>query len=276
MDSNIKRFFAFGCSHVNYHYPTWADIFIEDLRQRDIQGYNCGRTGSGNQLIANRIWELHAQKNFSKEDLIVISWSSFFREDRYHTGEGWHTPGNIFFHAMTVPMEQNKYVYRHDSQWKDILHYLSRDCAIITSTLEGLKNTGARVISTTMLDPYGDEALINFSDKTKVLLDIYKPWLYPEIIPIQNYCYYEGVGEDDARPKYRNTSDPDTWIIEDHPIPLEHLDYLKNVICKELDISLSKGAEDFANRWNRELYDNTEGYYPLKDWHPTEPKWIID
>ena len=272
----MKRFFAFGCSHVKYHYPTWADILIKDLENKNIKGYNCGKIGSGNQLISSRIWELHAKQNFSEQDLIIISWTSFFREDRYHTGDGWHTPGNIFFHNMTVPMKQNAYSYTDENQWKDLLHYLLRDCAIITSTLEGLKNTGARVISTSMLDPYNDHDLINFSRDIKKLLDMYKPWLHPQIMPIQDYCDYKGVERDDSRPKYRTKNDPRNWIIEDHATPIEHLKYLENVICKELDIVLLDETKKFAEEWNNKLYNNKDGYYPVHNWCSKQPEWMIN
>jgi hypothetical protein len=272
----MKRFFAFGCSYVNYHYPTWADILIEDLKHKNITGYNCGKIGSGNQLISSRIWELYATQNFSEQDLIIISWSSFFREDRYHTGNGWHTPGNIFFHKMTVPMKQNAYHYTDENQWKDLLHCLLRDCAIITSTLEGLKNTGAKVISTAVLDPYIDQDLINFSKDIKDLLDMYKLWLYPQIIPIQNYCYYHGIERDNSRPKYKIKNDTTSWIIEDHATPLEHFNYLENVVCKELDIILLDKTKNFAKEWDNKLHNNADGHYPVDNWCSKQPKWIIN
>lgn len=269
------RFFGFGCSFTNYHYPTWADILIENFSHNNIEGYNCGRTGSGNLLIASRIWEAHARLKFNKDDLIIICWSNFFREDRYHTNDGWWTPGNIFFNLTGSPFLLNKYVYKSDYIWADLLHYVTRDCMIITSTLEGLKQTGAQIVSTGIMDPFEDEQLLEF-ENIKEIFDTYKKWLKPDVTPIMNYCWYEGVDKDKTRPYYSNKSDPTTNIIEDHPIPLEYLSYVEDIISPYINIKIDSDTKDWAKKWQTSLYNNNGGFYPLKNWHPKELKWLID
>lgn len=270
----MKRFFAFGCSHVNYHYPTWADILIHELSLQGVDGFNCGRIGSGNQLISHRVWEANATQTFNEDDLIIISWTNFFRDDRYHTKQGWHTPGNIVNNRTDFPLTLNNFTYRNGSQWYDIMHYLQRDCAIITSTVNGLKATGATVYTTHMGDPYLDEYLLEIP-QVKNVLDLYKDTVKGTIDSIMNHCWYEGVGEDKSRPVYRNEMAPSVDIIEDHPIPLEHLDYLKEVVSPKIDVTISSDTEEYARYWQKRLYENNKGFYPLQDWYTKELEWIF-
>lgn len=268
----MSRFFAFGCSHVNYQYPTWADMLIESLSQDNVEGFNCGRIGSGNLTIGSRIWDIHARYKYNSDDVIIISWSNFFREDRYHTQGGWHCPGNIFKNRTTYPFTFNNYRYNSERDTHDLMHYLMRDCMIITSTVEGLKATGATVYTTHMNNPYKDETLLSMPDESRIL-DMYRPWIEGSFESIMNHCWYEGVGVDKSRPRYRNEMAPLTDIIEDHPLPLEHYDYLKNIIAPYTNIKINKSIEDYANYWQNRLFENDQGYYPLEDWHTKEPEW---
>ena len=98
------RVFAFGCSLTQYFYPTWADVLIHDYKSKGATvGENWGRSGAGNQYISTRLWEANTEYNFTKDDVILLQWSSFFREDRYHMGKGWHTPGNYTCTLISSP-----------------------------------------------------------------------------------------------------------------------------------------------------------------------------
>ena len=268
----MKRFFAYGCSFVNYQYPTWADILIEDLEHKGVDGYNCGRSGSGNVLIASRIWETHARYNFNSDDIIIISWTNFFREDRYHTEGGWHTPGSIYHTRNSYPFTLFNFRYTSEKDTHDIMHYLLRDCMLMTSTVEALRATGAKVYTTHMNNPYRDEVLTNMGMETE-LLHMYKPWVEGSFESITNYHRDNGVSIDTSRPRYRNEMEPTKDIIEDHPLPLEHLDYLENIIVPHLDIELNDDTRKFANHWQNRLYENDQGFYPLEDWHTKEVEW---
>lgn len=270
----IKRFFAYGCSHVRYFYPTWADILGYQLEQQEVEIWNCGRIGSGNQLIFDRIWETHAKKKFTENDLIVISWSNPFREDRYHTGHGWHTPGNIHHNLLNEPLKLNRWTYNNHYEWADVLHYLYQSCSLITATLQSLRNTGATVVSTFMMDPYKDEVLLEFENVSD-MLELYKDWILPDILPIVDHCRYDGVGEDKTRPKFKRGNAVMSPIIEDHPLPSEHLDYLKNIVSPYINIDILESTKIWANNWNKKMYDTDFVIYPLKDWNPKEPEWLL-
>jgi hypothetical protein len=87
-----KRFFAFGCSYTKYIWPTWADIIAEDLK---IEYHNYGRAGLGNVGIQCEIIRADIDHNFNSDDLIIIMWSSWNREDRFIFND-WRAVGNIF------------------------------------------------------------------------------------------------------------------------------------------------------------------------------------
>ena len=220
----MSRFFAYGCSFTKYYYPTWADIIINDVDE----GYNCGRLGSGNQLIANRICETNALKKFNRDDTIIIMWSNFFRDDVYK--DGWQTKGNIFFYKDNV---------------EDLAHYVYRDCNLITSTLYSLRTTGATVISTSINNPYTDNLLLE--DKTIAnILDRYETWVRPQTKTLQEYCWYPNIQKDKTRPQILVNQ---TWQIEDHPLPLEHCNFVENV----LQYKVSEKSKRFVSDWQDKL-----------------------
>lgn len=89
---NKKRLFAFGCSFTKFFWPTWADIVAEDL---GIEYYNCAIPGLGNTGIQSEIVLKDFEYKFDHNDMIMIMWSAWHREDRYIGGE-WKTGGSIF------------------------------------------------------------------------------------------------------------------------------------------------------------------------------------
>lgn len=91
--SKYKRFFAFGCSFTKYCWPTWADIVSKEMP--DAEYVNCGLHGSGNQLISYRIAEANTRYKFTDTDLVMVLWSTYFREDRWVNGK-WLAHGNIY------------------------------------------------------------------------------------------------------------------------------------------------------------------------------------
>ena len=89
---NYKRIFTFGCSFTNWHWPTWADIIAV---QTDIPVYNGALYGIGNVGILHKIVEYDLTYAFKKQDLILVMWTGWSREDRYLDHQ-WTQHGNIF------------------------------------------------------------------------------------------------------------------------------------------------------------------------------------
>jgi hypothetical protein len=72
----MGRIFTFGCSFTNYEWPTWADIILYGN-----EGYNIGVSGSGNESMLYRIMEADRKFNFTKEDQIIVMFTTPIRWD---------------------------------------------------------------------------------------------------------------------------------------------------------------------------------------------------
>jgi hypothetical protein len=135
----MKRVFAFGCSYTAYSYPTWADLLHLDFDHVE----NWGLPGIGNRAIAERIAECHAKNKFTKDDIVIVQWSSHLRNDWYSTSSntdrfaGWRTYGSIFnYHNAKL----------YDKEWIDTFFfepaYVMHTLNSIVATQSLLKFTG--------------------------------------------------------------------------------------------------------------------------------------
>ena len=89
-----KRVITFGCSFTNYAWPTWADIIGHD---QGVKFYNQGLAGSGNVSMFHKMVDWDLKHKFTEDDLILVCWSSWGREDRINGGpDNWARQGNIF------------------------------------------------------------------------------------------------------------------------------------------------------------------------------------
>jgi hypothetical protein len=87
------RIFTFGCSFTRYLWPTWADIINFDL---DNEFHNWGICGIGNIAILHKMLECDLKHQFNSNDIILVNWSSWHREDRLANHGRWLEGGNIF------------------------------------------------------------------------------------------------------------------------------------------------------------------------------------
>lgn len=91
--TKYKRVFAFGCSFTSYIYPTWSDIIAHEIPNSEY--YNFGKSGMGNLGISSRIAEANTKFKFNETDLVLVMYSTMYREDRWIEGT-WETHGNVF------------------------------------------------------------------------------------------------------------------------------------------------------------------------------------
>jgi hypothetical protein len=121
-----KRIFAFGCSFTAYKWPTWADIIAVEA---NTQYYNHATAGMGNLAIMNRVTSANNKYKFNQDDLVMIMWSTFSREDRWIDGK-WFSQGNVW-HSSYPDDWVKKYC--------DPIGHMIRDHAIINMTNNYLK-----------------------------------------------------------------------------------------------------------------------------------------
>jgi len=126
--SKYNRFFAFGCSFTSYKWLTWADIIGKDIEVYE----NWGEQGGGNHFIFNSVVEADARHNFTKNDLVIIFWSTKEREDRYLNNKWIHAT------AGTIDSEYGKEWI--DKFYFDTRSFLIRDLAYMKSIQSILKS----------------------------------------------------------------------------------------------------------------------------------------
>jgi hypothetical protein len=90
--NKYDRIFTFGCSWTHYVWPTWADMIRYTDQAPTV--FNWGRSGIGNVGIFYRMIECDLTNKFTENDLIIVQWSSWTREDRYINH--WQSYGSIF------------------------------------------------------------------------------------------------------------------------------------------------------------------------------------
>lgn len=88
----MGRLFTFGCSYTNYQWPTWADFIGSTYKHYE----NWGQPGSGNNMIASKLYECHYVNNINKDDTVLIMLSSCDRFDYIDNDSKWCTGGNIY------------------------------------------------------------------------------------------------------------------------------------------------------------------------------------
>jgi hypothetical protein len=88
----MKRLYTFGCSYTKFQWPTWADFVGSSFEQYE----NWGKPGSGNYIIASKLYECHYVNNITKDDTVLIMLSSCDRFDYIDNQSNWSTGGNIY------------------------------------------------------------------------------------------------------------------------------------------------------------------------------------
>jgi hypothetical protein len=203
-----KRFFAFGCSFTEWIWPTWAEIISWDL---DIPFENWGVSGIGNVGIFHQLVKCDLKNKFTEDDLIIVVWSSWQREDRYK-GQKWLSGGNIF----NNPYYDHKYIKRHWSLENDII---KNSTAIISAN----KMYDIAVQGHIMPIAEFESNKKTMTQVERRLFDLYKPH-----IPLDNIFEYD-----------MNDSCG-------HPTVLQHLDYVETKIYPNLNLLLKQSTKDRA------------------------------
>jgi hypothetical protein len=218
----VNRIFAFGCSFTKYFWSTWPEIIAYDL---DVPFYNYGKSGGGNQYITNSVVQANAVHQFTKDDLIIVSWTNVCREDRWREG-GWVTPGNIY--------NQNFFDEKFVKEWADPIGYMVRDFASINLVHNLIRNSGAQYHMLSMcdivnqIDQNGGGFIVDqrYKEHYSKLCELYKTDI-KNILP----SFFSVLWNNDI---YRNKIVADRDKIgelfsDGHPDPWDHLTYLKLV-----------------------------------------------
>lgn len=244
-----KRFFAFGCSFTEFTWPTWADIIAKTLSTDGWECYNYGNSGSGNYGILASMFAADKKHKFTDDDIIMVMWSSWNREDRYIVNYKWDPAlraqwtkeGNILTASSIVNgVYDEKFVEK----------YWSLENDIITNTLaiESARKM-FKITHEGSLPCYEDpnnvyEEIPDEDDSDDIASLIFKKFARS----LENY---DNNWATILRPALTNTMDNEIKESDGHPLPSEHMLYVTNVIQQDLpDIPLVNASTlKWVRRW---------------------------
>lgn len=210
-----KRFFAFGCSFTDYHWPTWPDIIAHKLNRDGYECYNFGMAGSGNNLIAKTIRRADAVHQFTDDDIIMILWSSWNREDRY-LGENpyWVLLGNVL----------NNDFYGDDF----IMKYWSLDNDIITN-IDAIRSVQHYNIAFQGALPHFETTMHNPDS-----VDYHDP-LFDMFVNLPKDNQWNNM---EYAAKFSNNLLNHISVHDGHPMPYHSLEFIKTVAQPNMDIKI--------------------------------------
>ena len=133
----MKRLFAFGCSFTRYWWPTWVLAIDENFDETQ----NWALPGGSNPFIATSVTEANQRHKFTKDDTVIIMWTSVARDAFYN--DIWFLVGNVYDPNPPFNIPQ-------DDRWS-LRGYTMRDLAAVSSTRALLENIGCNFIFTSMI-----------------------------------------------------------------------------------------------------------------------------
>ena len=221
LKKSYKRFFAFGCSFTSYVWAMWPEVIKQELG--DVEFHNLGRAAAGNSYIAHQIYLADIKYNFGPDDLIMVCWTHAYRMDWLLSDkDDWRLEGFMFYEG-----EINKYI---SDEAKSLENCEFRDSNIIVCATEYLNNLPSDAITFSWID--------NLSTDQERLQPFKK---YMSDIPIWNSEYYqkkrEQLWEDHiGQPPnvWEEDYDEEPW--DTHPMPIETLEFLSEMLEYEFDI----------------------------------------
>lgn len=241
-----KRFFAFGCSFTRYAWPTWADIIGQNFKDNY---YNYGQHGAGNVFIFQMLNQADIKHKITKDDVVIIQWSSILREDRYIKFK-WVTEGGIL----------NSYPDDYIKKYFDTRGFLIRDLGLINAAKSFLDNIGCEYhfLSMCEIGPPKDsldDTAFQLGDSDKDVMDFYK-----DVIDIIKPSFYQIVGFDNRPLLIRDN----VYLHDSHRLPSEHLKYIEIVLPKFLPNDTR--FVDEMDEMVRNTYREKSGCWKSYDW----------
>tara|TARA_B110000503_G_scaffold143735_1_gene247797 strand:- start:17435 stop:18310 length:876 start_codon:yes stop_codon:yes gene_type:complete len=268
----MRRLYVLGCSFTNYAWPTWADLLGVEYDEFE----NWAFPGLGNRAIVERLAELHAKKNLTKDDTIVIQWSSHIRHD-YHSGKvdegtgvvGWKTGGSIF-NYINSDIYDKKWLNRFWDERSYIMHTFN-SIVLAQSLLSSIGCKWAmtsmgyiHLLNTDYPDSITGEKIEGLSNiwKDEPAMQVYKKTIFEDhrdrwIYPIGTFAWNSNI------PSFRflQLSDPTKRIIDRHPSVSQHAAWLtlhlKPVLglSQDLDIRSEKWIDIVNNIYDSSHYN---------------------
>lgn len=222
-----NRFFAFGCSFTQYLWPTWADLIGQKFKE---DYYNYGKPGAGNNYIYNKIMEVDQRYSFNENDLVIVEWSSCFREDRYKNN-AWNT-------QVLNNLEPSLWKFLFDERG-----FLIRDLALIKGAKNLLENKKCKFIFISLCGISSNSAHdVNYKNSTETDSDVMQ--LYKDVLDIIKPSFFDILGNYTNRPLHLRD---DIYLTDAHHIPSEYYKYICEILPEYADCVTLDEVESYDN-----------------------------
>lgn len=271
VDRNIDRLFTFGCSFTKFVWETWSGILAYEL---DVSLYNYGQSGAGNLFISNTVSQADSFYKFTNKDLIIVSWTSVVREDRWIDGS-WKTPGNLYTQSFW-PKKSLKMI--------DPLGCLIRDIGLIHLTKSFLEKKGCQFYFFSMNDLTEDlsqfgESIGNTSGNVQSCIKE----RYHDVLQDIQPSFYEVLWQNDLHRKIIQNKNICPNLSDSHPFPLEHCRYLENtlpnIISTDTITKVEEKNDDLIKKINSlgkfDLYKIGNSFYDISCMKRSNPIKLI-
>jgi hypothetical protein len=215
----MARLFTFGCSFTQYMWPTWAHIVGYDM---GIEFHNFALAGLGNVGIQHRIIEADIKHNFQKDDIIMIMWTSWCREDRVKNGI-WIPAGSVLNRSNDI--YDQKFVKKYWDYSNDIVKNSTAIIAINKMYQNNIKWQG------TGFPLYQTES--ERSSESKAERHLIK--FYQKSIP--KISYVNTTKTDMDKIAFES-------ILDCHPDVEEHLSIVEEHVYKKLNLTVKQETKD--------------------------------
>jgi len=240
----MKRFYVLGCSFTNYAWPTWADIVGLEFDEWE----NWAFPGLGNRAIAERLAELHARNHLTKDDTVIIQWTSHLRHDwhandtRHQDNAGWKTSGSLF-NYINQSIFDDDWVKTFWSETSYMMHTYN-NILLAQNFLNGIgctwRMTSMGYINKMNSDYPNDEhgeqipEIDAFTDVPN--LSIYKKIFDDKskwITPVGTFAWNHKT-----KPyKFKSMHDKTVFSVDRHPTLEQYIDYTNTQVFPSLNIS---------------------------------------
>jgi len=282
----MKRLFAFGCSFTMYAWPTYADFLGYEFDHYE----NWGFPGLGNRAIAQRVAECHAKNKFTKDDVVIVQWSTHTRND-WHTfrsanfekgrGDpirntdeiGWKTKGSIFNYMNREICYNDHWINTFWNEESYFMHGMN-SIALVQGLLESTGCTW-RMTSIGEMNKLGTDMpdAPEFGEKTQETADVFvdneQLKVYNKLFSHKNFLEPLGLFAWKLPEKTYKFWDPknnDYWT-EMHPSHWQHWEYLNTVLKPSLGLNTENNDKqlrtmkklDQLKEANRDLVSFEEG-----------------
>ena len=221
-----NRTFTFGCSFVEYMWPTWADMLLYKN-----EGKNLGLCGTGIESMLYRFVDADRQYKFTSHDTIVMIFTSPIR---------WDLIINSQWQMFGQAISSNLAEYEDKLFCVDGLMYKSYYSMKMIDDLVRAK--GLRAIYGSMNDPYKNVGnyfeTLEISQETKDLIKYVSDNVRIDLMDFYTFMFGEGSKRWVHTKSYTNGQN------DYHPRPRDHYRWLVSELGKHVDFSLNLTGHD--------------------------------